>query len=131
MCLYTNNTLSLYILLFTKHFLSHTLFYLIPTKMQWKKEVWSWFCGNLSSSQRWGMWDLNLGLPLFRVYDLPHCTGLREDLKGLGGSLAKVWQLSELTLYTKWELHLHLYAHLKNMNCQVIKAHGEFSCYLE
>lgn len=27
------------------------------------------------------MWDLNLGLPLFRAYDLPHCTGLGEDLK--------------------------------------------------
>lgn len=89
--------------------------------------------GNLSSTKRW--WDLNLGLPLFGASDLPHCTGLGEDLtKGLGGLLATMWQLSDLTLYSVNKVSI-IFASLcpleEQMHCQMIKTYEEFTCYLE
>lgn len=51
--------------------------------------------------------DLNLGLPLSRAYDLPHCTGLGENLtEGLGryaGHRVATIRFNSV-LCKKWEL---------------------------
>lgn len=97
--------------------------------------IWVLCWWNLSSTQRKWKWDLNLSLPLLRACDLPHYTELGEDLtEDLGGLLATVWQLSDLTLHSVYKVRI-TFASLcllgEQLSCQMIKTFGEFPCYLD
>lgn len=80
------------------------------------------------------MVGFELGSTVVGAYDLPHCTGLGDLTKGLGGLLATMWQLSDLTLYSVNKVRI-IFASLcpleEQMNCQMIKTYEEFPCYLE